>query len=906
MMHLILGVVVGILGASLSGVNGGILGCLLGVLAAEVLALRKRIDRLEKIRVLKKSEVTPKETTEETEEEVVFRPVQPLSAQPATLDRKPRRQTTEAIYVTSPASGGKVAEPVGQGSFLDPFFDRLGVNAANLTTRIVNFFTTGNLVLKIGIIILFFGVAFLLKYAAQRNMIPIELRLAGVSLAGMALLGVGWRLRLSRTAYGLTLQGGGVGILYLVIFAAARLYDFLPLTLSLVVMIGLVVLSCMLAVLQESRALAVFGIAGGFLAPVLMSTDGGSHVLLFSYYALLNAGILGIAWFKSWRELNLVGFVFTFAIGTLWGSTGYRPEFFSSTEPFLVLFFVFYVLISILFAQRQPVNLRGFIDGPLVFGLPLIVSGLQYCLVKDFQYGMALSALALGLFYLALATLLWRRLVSSMHLLCEAFFALGVVFGSLAIPLALDGHWSATIWALEGAGMVWVGGRQKRVLARLFGLLLQLAAGYIFLGSVWYPFVSTAFINRYFLGCLFLSLAALSSSYFLDRYRGELKHWERYLSMPFMILGLIWWYIGGLREVHKHMPYSDVENGFLLYCSLSSVLVAAVVKKLLWPRFGLALYLQLPVMIIILPVILLGSSLGFHLFSNWGAEAWITAFVVQYRILYLFDGDWPRRNRITWHLGTLWLLLFVLSHESSWAVDQLFGLGKIWTIICWALVPSGALLLILRLGRGLSWPVGRYASDYLGAGGVFPAFGLLLWTLISFGLAGNPQPLPYIPVLNPVELSGLFAIGTLVLWLFNRKNNGYALKFLPEKQSFLGLAVLFFFWLNSVVARSVHFYAGIPYHPHSLYRSVIFEAALAALWGFGALAITVWAAKKGSRTLWGAGAALLVMVVLKLFIVDLSGTGTIARIVSFLVVGVLMLIIGYFSPLPPKIEVTSP
>jgi uncharacterized membrane protein len=117
--------------------------------------------------------------------------------------------------------------------------------------------------------------------------------------------------------------------------------------------------------------------------------------------------------------------------------------------------------------------------------------------------------------------------------------------------------------------------------------------------------------------------------------------------------------------------------------------------------------------------------------------------------------------------------------------------------------------------------------------------------------------------------------------------------------------VLFFFWLNSVVARSVHFYAGIPYQPESLYSSVIFQAALAALWGFGALAITIWAARKGSRSVWGVGAALLGMVVLKLFVVDLSGTGTIARIVSFLVVGVLMLIIGYFSPLPPKIEEKS-
>ncbi len=106
--------------------------------------------------------------------------------------------------------------------------------------------------------------------------------------------------------------------------------------------------------------------------------------------------------------------------------------------------------------------------------------------------------------------------------------------------------------------------------------------------------------------------------------------------------------------------------------------------------------------------------------------------------------------------------------------------------------------------------------------------------------------------------------------------------------------------MNSVVARSVHFYVGIPYYPESLYSSVIFQAALAALWGFAALALTVWATRKGSRTFWRVGAVLLTMVVVKLFLVDLSGTGTIARIVSFLVVGVLMLIIGYFSPLPPK------
>ena len=45
------------------------------------------------------------------------------------------------------------------------------------------------MVTKIGVIVLFFGFAFLLKYAAQRNLFPIEFRLIGVFLGGLILLG---------------------------------------------------------------------------------------------------------------------------------------------------------------------------------------------------------------------------------------------------------------------------------------------------------------------------------------------------------------------------------------------------------------------------------------------------------------------------------------------------------------------------------------------------------------------------------------------------------------------------------------------------------------------------------------------------------------------------------------------
>jgi len=144
--------------------------------------------------------------------------------------------------------------------------------------------------------------------------------------------------------------------------------------------------------------------------------------MLFSYYTLLNAGIFGIAWFKSWRILNFVGFVFTFVIGAAWGHSSYQPAHFSTTEPFLILFFLFYVAISVLFAHRQPAQLKGYIDGSLVFGVPLVGFTLQSALVKDMEYGMAFSALALSALYILLARSLWKRQVDGMRMLTELFW----------------------------------------------------------------------------------------------------------------------------------------------------------------------------------------------------------------------------------------------------------------------------------------------------------------------------------------------------------------------------------------------------------------------------------------------------------------------------------------------------
>ncbi|MBP6618567.1 MAG: DUF2339 domain-containing protein, partial [Burkholderiaceae bacterium] len=290
----------------------------------------------------------------------------------------------------------------------------------------------GNTIVRIGLVILFIGLSFLARYAAVAGLFPVELRLAAIGAAGIALLAVGFRKRLAKPGFALALQGGGVAVMYLTVFAAFRLYGLVPPLLAFVLMMVVCALSCALALLQNSKALAVAAFAGGFAVPVLLSTGQGSHVGLFSYYLVLNLAILFIAFKRSWRVLNLLGFVATFGVATTWGVLQYHSGQFASTQPFLIAFVLVYVAAAILYARNTPTKLGNAVDSTLVFGTPLVAFGLQVGLVQHLPLGSAFSALALGALYLLLALGLSRRGQPAYRLLVECFTAVGVGFATLA------------------------------------------------------------------------------------------------------------------------------------------------------------------------------------------------------------------------------------------------------------------------------------------------------------------------------------------------------------------------------------------------------------------------------------------------------------------------------------------
>jgi uncharacterized membrane protein len=759
-----------------------------------------------------------------------------------------------------------------------------------------DWFTGGNTVVRVGVIVLIFGVGFLLKYAAERTELPIELRLVGVAVGALALLFLGWRQRTRRRGFAIAVQGGGVAILYLVVIAAFRLYHVLPAGAAFALLVGIVVCSAALAVLEDAVALAALGVTGGFLAPILTSTETGNHVALFAYYTLLNAGILGIAWFRAWRSLNLLGFLFTALIGSLWGYRAWRPELFASTEPFVVLFFAFYLAIALLHARLQAREMRQVIDGTLLFGTPLVAFGWQAAMLREQRFALALSAVAVSGVYLVLGRALQRR--AEMRLMLESFLALGVVFATLAIPLALDARWTSAAWALEGSAIVWLGVRQERLLARIFGMLLQpLAAAAFVMSAAFNEGGTHAVFNAFCLGTLFIAFGGLVIAWLLHRHRERVRPTEVTAGHLFFAWGLLWWLGGGVHEIVTYVT-PDYDTPALVVFLAASAFACSIAARVSDWRAPLVPALALPAVLAL--AALIAATFLPHPAVDLGWLGWPVAFAINYVLLRRHEDVRAELAALN-HCLALWVPTALLTWEMAWQMQRVLPQG-VWSVISWALLPAAVLLGLSALAFRERWPFASQGRIYLVFASGAIAIYLLAWGLFAnFTLDGSAAPLPYLPLLNPLDIALAFALLAVAGWARALVNAGL-LRTASDglRIMVIVLAACLFVWLTAILLRSMHHWTGVPYDLDALLGSMAVQSALSVFWSLLALAAMVFAVRTARRAIWVTGAVLLAVVVAKLFFVDLSHVSGVARIVSFIGVGVLLLVIGYFAPVPPR------
>lgn len=103
------------------------------------------------------------------------------------------------------------------------------------------------------------------------------------------------------------------------------------------------------------------------------------------------------------------------------------------------------------------------------------------------------------------------------------------------------------------------------------------------------------------------------------------------------------------------------------------------------------------------------------------------------------------------------------------------------------------------------------------------------------------------------------------------------------------------------LARSevpTHHLGGVPFDWNALSRSVLYQAALSITWAVVGLTSMIVGMRRQQRLVWYGGAGLMGIVVLKLFLIDLGNSGTVERIISFIGVGLLLLVVGYLAPVP--------
>lgn len=889
----------GVVGASVANdVDGFLFGAMFGALLAQVFYLRGRVqslqEQLQSLRLTRDvGEVKPRAA-----------PTQPVSEQAAPVPApEPEVAPSPIIQAAPPVTAtaaieAEVRERVAPTPPPPPPRRPAAPAAPDAFDRAVEGFMSwlkrGNPLARIGIVILFFGATFLAKYAAENSLFPIELRFVAIAIGAFALLIVGWRLRDKRSVYAQLLQGGGIAGLYLTVFAATK-FNLLPTGLAFGLMVVIVLAAAILAVGQNALSLAVIGTAGGFLAPIMVSTGSGNYIALFSYYAVLNLGVFAVAWFRTWKVLNVLGFVFTFTITGMWRASGYESDDLFAADAFLILFFLMYVGVSILNCVRQPPDLKGYVSGSLVFGLPVVAFALHASMVSRIEYAMAWSAFALGTFYLILGWVLYRTGRDSFRLLVEAFAALGVIFGSLAIPLAFDTRTTAAMWAVEGAGLLWLGVRQERKLARAFGALLQIGAGVGWLIGLQGHDGDVPVLNSAYLGTLMLSISGLCSGYWLFRNQERRARYETGADVVFTIWGVAWWLLGGLREIDRFVP-SAWYGASLGFVALTVALLAVLSVKREW-RLPLLIAIYLPV---ICTVFALAGTVGVaHPFAYWGAVGWVLLFIAFFWLLRL--GETHDVAGLDWlHAGAGCVFTLLVAWEASYQIGE--RTTGVWAQLPWGVVPA---LVIAWLGRQQlipRWPLAAHEKAYRVYAAVPVVAAMSLWlVLINLSSTGDSTWLPYLPLLNPLDVSVALCFASLAMWWSSLSERQRTITWPFDMRMLIAaVAAMAFIWLNAALIRTLHHNFGAPITSYGMAHSTLVQASLSIFWGLlGFTAMTI-AARQRWRYVWIVGAALMVVVVAKLFLVDLSNVGTIARIMSFLTVGALLLVTGYLAPLPPR------
>ncbi len=269
-------------------------------------------------------------------------------------------------------------------------------------------------VVWIGGLALALGGIFLVQYSIEAGLIGPGVRVFLGGLLAAALVAAGEWTRRREIAIPLAqvptahipsiLTAAGTTVAFATIYAAYALYGFLVPGTAFV-LLGIVALATLAAALLHGPALAALGQVGAFVAPLLVASDTPNYWALYIYLAIVTAASFALARARLWRWLAITAVAF----GTLWMFPGIDDRLVDAIAPHALHAIIGFALVSALLVSglfygpdAEPGEIDPVSSGALaayLFGATVLVLARQHD-------GAALAAFTLLI--VATVAIAWR------------------------------------------------------------------------------------------------------------------------------------------------------------------------------------------------------------------------------------------------------------------------------------------------------------------------------------------------------------------------------------------------------------------------------------------------------------------------------------------------------------------
>jgi uncharacterized membrane protein len=349
----------------------------------------------------------------------------------------------------------------------------------------------------VGIVAILVAAALFLKWAFDNAYLGPTARVAIGVVAGLGMLGLGLLLHRRRDVPYLSegLAGGGLGVLYLSLFAAHALYGLVGPTPAFVAMFAVTLLGTAVAVASSRLITAVLAVLGGLLTPVLLQVDRMDERNLLAYLLVLDTLVLLTARFRTWPTLNRLAWLGTALL--LLPTLLHEPEAPRPLTRLLLLSALFLIFLVVPLFRNYAVP-AGAVPAVTVrradqIDLVLVVANAAayfwavYGTLEAWRPSWE-GAYALGLAVLyRLVAADYASRVPDDRVTVDLHEGVSWTFLTLAIPLALNGQWVTVAWAVQGVMLLWLASRAPARVAAWggFAALLLAAVRAVALDAYW-------------------------------------------------------------------------------------------------------------------------------------------------------------------------------------------------------------------------------------------------------------------------------------------------------------------------------------------------------------------------------------------------------------------------------------